>query len=150
VIEMIYRKIFKVKIRTNRFGGKEPDITVPKGINLLVLEYGDDYAIVECWCSDHPILEPEERKSKEDLISLKNHPAIMEEVRSHPKSPKVIGGLYMSGSGSPDNVDEKTKTITYKGRSGRYIEKRKHKIHTRNEKGQLVGIEEDLYVLDEG
>ena len=148
-MEMIYRKIFKTKVRITK-EGREPLVSPPKGINMLVLEYKDNYAIVEFWCSDHPLLEPEDRKDVKDLINLKSNPAIIEEVKSHPKSPKIIGGIYMSGSSSPDSVNEKTKTITYKGRSGKYIEKRKHKIHTRNEIGQPIGIEEDLYVLDEG
>lgn len=141
---MIYRRIFKVKTKSGTLW--EPDIQLPIGVNLLVLEYGDDYAIVEVWCSDHPILEERERKTDEDLQELEKHPNVIEKLEKHSKSPKIIGGIYLSENNYLSEVDEKTKTLKFKDKTCKYIEKRRHIIHTNDGKGK----EENLYVLDEG
>lgn len=138
---MIYRKILKTKI-VDKDGLREPDLKLPKGINLVVLEYGDDYAVVECWCSDHEILEPNERKTDADLEILSNNPSVIQKLQSHPKSPPLLATMSISRSKNPGfNVDKNIKKLTVKSRTVSYIRMKTHSPH---------GKEEELYILDEG
>jgi len=145
---MIYRRIFKVKTTGSRdTGDLRPAFTddfvekYGRGINYVVHEYNEaeGWCVVECWCCDHPILEPEHRKNMTHLRALDKDPSVVEVLPSHPRSPPILGTLATSRH---ESVDEEKKEITVKGRKGSYI--RKEKTFT------TLGEEIDLYILDEG
>ena len=80
---MILREILKCKLKLT-VHGKEPDITVPKGWNMGVLEYKDGDVVVELWTST--ISQPQ--ANKEDLDTIKEPFSVLV---SHAKSPSEIG-----------------------------------------------------------
>jgi len=143
---MIYRKILRVKtVGSRKTRNLAPAIMpLPKGFNFTVLEYSPDEkeCVVEVWCSDHPILAPEERKTKADLDALfsKSNPAVLDSLSSHPSSPKMIGRI-MVFSEVLEAIDDVTKTATFKGRTGKFIRKETMDVH---------GITKEIIILDEG
>jgi hypothetical protein len=92
----VHRKILKVKTEGSRISGDlRPKLcaALPRGVNLVVLEYTDNDAacVVEIYGSDHTDLAPEERVDKERLESVARHESVLSHLSSHPQSPKVIG-----------------------------------------------------------
>jgi hypothetical protein len=145
---MIHRRIFKVKTVGSRAEGDlRPEFTddfvsrYGTGINYRVLEYNEEegWCVVECWCCDHPIVEPEHRKNMTHLFALDKDPSVLEVLPSHPKSPPVLACLATS---THESVDEEKKEIVVKGRRGSFKRKERHTT--------TDGTEEDLYILDEG
>jgi len=134
---MIHRRTLKVKLKGSReTGDLRPSITddLPIGVNLRVLEYGTDYAVVEVWGSD--ILDGEEKCTPEKLEELVKHSDVIEELVTHPAKPPIIGRVGMTRRIGME-IDEARKTIDYEG-----------KRHTFIRKEQIRG--EPIYILDEG
>ena len=141
----IYRRIFRMMALRHPI---RPCISddAPEGINWRVLAYDGNHAIVECWCSDHPILEPNDRKTMGDLKRIDTRVGTIDVLKTHPQSPTILGQHTISVfHHSPPNaeVDEVKQTITFRGRTGHYLRKIRQKTHTRHG-------DEDLYILDEG
>jgi len=147
----IYRRIFRVRIAGSRTTGDlrpafaERIRDEHRGVNLRALEYNEEegWCVVECWCSDHPILSPEERKTQADLERIDMDPDVIEVLKSHSRSPVKLASIAVSpGSLTLDRVDEEAKTIILSGREVKFL--RRERIH------DTAGREVDLYILDEG
>jgi len=138
---MIYRKLLKVRVAgSSDKGNLRPAFTdyfteKYSGINFVVHEYNEreGWCIVEVWCSDHPVLPPEHRKNMKHLEELAKDPNVIEEVRTHPLSPPIVGRIIVS---TPNSVDEVSNEVVISGNRFKYI--RKDKVR---------GM--DVYVLDE-
>jgi len=139
---VIYRRIIKTKVKVEQ-GLRSPDITLPKGVNLRVLKYANDFAIIELWCSDKPILEPEEQKTLADLKALDKY--AIEILKEHPESPKIIGKIAILTpllTNPKVEIDEVTKTLRFKGRTAKFLRKETF--------FDTSGKERIRYILDEG
>ena len=144
----IFRKIYKVATVGSRAEGnlrpawadEMPDIM--PGVSFVVHEYNEDegWCICECWVSDHPIRVVARNMS--DLEALASHESVIEVLTDHPLSPEVLGILSLSGGHSPESVDLKKKTLVFKGKTMSFKRVEKHRT--------TAGIEEALYILDEG
>ena len=143
---MIHRKLLKVKTKgSKKQGTLEPDVKLPRGINMVVLEY--DYkngtADVELWCSDHELHQFP--KSDKDLDQLAEHPNILKKLTKHPKSPKFIGNIAKQkqrGDDSQFEVIETEKKLKDKGKDKtvKFLRKLTRK---------LDDVELEVYIIDE-
>jgi len=134
---VIHRKTLKVRLKGSReVGDLRPSITddLPRGVNLRVLEYGVDYAVVEIWGSD--ILDGVEKCTPEKLVEVAGHPDVIEELVVHPARPTIVGRIVIAHMVGME-IDEVRKIIRYKGKEYSYIRKERFR-------------EADVYVLDEG
>jgi len=123
----IYRKMFKIKtIGSSKEGNLKPEIVekMPAGINLVVHEYNEaaGWAIVELYCSDHPLLDSKYRKTMADLEKLKNDLSIIESVASHPNSPAILATFHIKTE-LATAIDETAKTLTVKGVTAKFVRK---------------------------
>ncbi|MEM3618230.1 MAG: hypothetical protein QXK47_04050 [Candidatus Bathyarchaeia archaeon] len=135
----VYRKIFKCRTAGSKEKGDlRPEIVgrVPAGINLAVLEYNEaeGWCIVEFYCSDHPLLG-NLAKGLADLEKLKQDPSIIEELTTHPASPKIIGGFAIA-EWMHEQIDEEKKEVVVKGKRYKYV---------RRDPDPRIGV-----VIDEG
>lgn len=116
---------------------------LPKGFNMLVLEYllGDSECVIEVWCSDSEVLAPEERKGKADLDNFCKDKVTLS---GHPKSPLVLGSVSMSHKVKKPKlqVDKDKKTMTVNGKEIGYLKMRESKTTS----GEAL----EEYVVDEG
>jgi len=90
---MIHRKTLKVRLKgSEEAGNLRPSIVdnLPRGVNLVVLEYGADYAVVEIWGSDR--LNGDEKCVIGKLEAVKSHPDVIEEI-SYPNTPFIVGKI---------------------------------------------------------
>jgi len=110
---MIYRQIVVVKSGGSREAGNlEPDINLEPGFNLRVLEYWNDgKAVVEIWCSDNALLE-DMAKGRRQLADFTRD---MEKLRTHPKSPRIIGLLAVSEQAA-EAIDEVRRRVRIRGK----------------------------------
>jgi len=110
---MIFRQIVIVNSKGSKEAGNlEPDITLEPGFNLKVLEYREDgKAVVEIWCSDNIILD-NMAKGRRQLADFTRD---MEKLRTHPKSPRIIGLLAVSEQAA-EAIDEATKRVRIRGK----------------------------------
>lgn len=114
---MIYRKIYEVEIGWLR----QPELNLPKGINMGVIELKPDKAVAEFWCSDNKIWEHEGyARNDGDLLDLENIDGIIKPIASHSKSPKKLAEV------SIDNAREVGNKVEFKG----IQEKFKRKLNT--------------------
>jgi len=126
---MIYRKIFRSKVRYDEDGTRSPEIFGKlRGLSGVVLEYSDDgkSAIVE-------IILVRNQLSMHNLTpavfdELAKEPCVLEVLDSHPKSPEVITQIRISDF--PDRPAEMRpvsrhvatrKEITYQGKIFKYL-----------------------------
>lgn len=116
--------------------------TIMPGVSFVVHEYNEKkgWCICECWVSDHPISGIPRNMS--DLEALESHESVIEVLTQHPLSPEILGILSLSGGHSPESVDLKKKTLVFKGKTMSFKRVEKNR--------RTDGIEEDLYILDEG
>lgn len=126
---------------SRRTGDLQPDIDLPQGINSNTLEYNEQegWCVLECWCSDHTVMKQEHKKTNVDLEALDSQPCVIEVLKTHNKSPVVIGRILTNVE---DGVDENNKELTVQGKKHKYMLKEKHVT--------TGGVEENRYVLDEG
>jgi len=83
----IYRRIVQLKPDV-----KLEELRLPRGINMLVLDY--DERIVELWGSDTTELKAEERCDGAKLEGFISALAPLKTLRSHPGSPRIIGQIW--------------------------------------------------------
>ena len=115
--------------------------TYGTGINFVVHEYNEKegWCIVECWCSDHAVLDIKDQKKDTDLQKIDAHASVIEVLPSYMRSPSVLASIKTI---QHDSVDEAKKEITVHGKKGKFVRKDKKKDHS--------GKDIDLWVLDEG
>lgn len=117
-------------------GNLRPKITdrLPPGVNMIVIEYGEGYAIVKLAWSEHPFID--KKPKNEDITNLLADTSVIEAVTDHPKAKE----LKVTQCIVEDLVEEKpNKKLKHKkkGLESSFIRKEK-----------LRG--EDVYVIDEG
>jgi len=93
---MITRRIIQVKKEV-----RLEDITPPKGLNFLVLDY--ENRIIEVWASDHPALKTDEQVDSVKFGELIKQLAPVKTLDRHPKSPTIIGRVTRF---NPDTKEE--------------------------------------------
>jgi len=111
---MISRRILVVKTKGSRQRGNlAPNIQLPRGLNLLVLEYrnSDAEAVVEIWASDHRSLKDEERissrKMEAEISKLRSEPSFVDELPSHSKSPPAVGQIIRLRENGTEKILDK-------------------------------------------
>lgn len=144
---------------SRKLSNLRPEIsdTLPEGFNTRTLEVDEENntCIVEVWCSDHDVLPTEKRKKMADLVEFGKDSLILETVKSHRNSPKILASLSVSktvtgprGKGKSQirshmaNVDLTAKQLDWNGKRIGFLRK-KQGTDTKGRK-----MEE--YVLDEG
>ena len=143
---MIFRKIFKVKTIGNSKTTKDlrPEWTerLPTSISMVTYEFNEEegWIICELWCSDHPIRQVP--RTMKDLNELAKDPCVIEVVHNHPLSPKILGRLSLEKNPNCTDVDLTKKTLKQRGKSMKFMRKRK--------KRGTHGKEIEQFVLDEG
>lgn len=132
-------KLLKVKTHKTELGDLEPIIAdhLPKGVNLVVLEYEGDTAIVKLTWSEHPLAEA--TPSAEELNQLLSRESVIEEVSAHPLADKLKVRLAVHED-SIEHVNEVLKEVSLKAKRGTVN-------YLRKEASRDGGYD---YVLDEG
>jgi hypothetical protein len=126
-------KILKTTLTGTKGVNLQPAIceNLPQGVDAVVLEYGENYAIVKLAWSIHPLAKNPDDKAVKQLLK---HPSILEELATHPESEKCI----MTHSIHTSRVKEQPdKTILHEGKKGSFIRK-------------IQGKHGEEYVIDEG
>jgi len=126
---LIYRKILKVKtIGSKREGNLRPfisDVEKPQGLSYVVYEYNVDegWCILELYGSDSPLMDHQIKPV--DLDKIAKHDQVLEELKTHRLSPKVIGRFQFALEEL--DIDEIEKTVKHKktGKVGKFIRKEK-------------------------
>ena len=119
----MFRKILKVKTTGSRdTGDLRPAFTdIPQGLNYQVYEYNEKegWCIVEIYGFDHPVLEPHKKFTPAKQTKVLIDSAVIEELPTHPLSPKVLARLTAPvGSFEPD---EKRKVVKREGKEYPYM-----------------------------
>ena len=123
----VYRKIYKCRtVGSKAEGNLRPEIVdrLPTGINCCVLEYNEaeGWAIVEFFCSDHPLLEEKFRKGRDDLERLRTDPSVIETLATHPNSPPVLGGFAIRPE-LAEAIDETAGEVMVRGVRAKFVRK---------------------------
>jgi len=105
---------------------------LPQGVNAVVLEYTDTYAIVKLTWSRHPLVK---NPDTEAIAEMLKRPSIMEELATHPEADKCISGYSIHASQVEE--EQEGKAILHKGVKGSFIRKQQGKYG-------------EEYVIDEG
>lgn len=142
---MIHRKICEVRTTGKReTRNLHPIIgeSLPHGFNYKVLEYDEeaDTAIIEIWCSDHPLLNLQDQKDEAALNNLTKHESVIKTLDSHPKSPTVLARIKIDST-KLENFDAETKTVTLKGKQADFLRTETSTVN----KQQVTDL-----ILDEG
>jgi len=141
----IFRKMFKVKtVGSRKQGNLAPEWhrRLPPSTSMVCHEYNEEegWCICELWVSDHPIRTVP--RTMADLNNMAKDPCVLEVVRHHHLSPKIVGRLGCVKNSDVTDINEKDKTLKRKGKPMNFKYKR--------EKTGTHGKKEEQYVLDEG